>query len=316
MNVSQNIRLRRLGLGMSQKDLAAAVGYRSASAIAKIESGNNDLPLSKLELIAAALDTTVESLILGQPASISYETEDGSVVEKGFRCCAIVLAGGKSTRNQQNIPNQFINVLGKPVIMYSLEAYQAHPLVDDIYVVSLRGWERTVRAYAEQYGVSKIRGIVEAGNSGLESIKAGFEMARADGLSDDDVVVIQETTRPFVSEEVISKLLMSCIEYGSSVICESLVDHLAFLREDDGVMRYLDRGNLFSMQSPDAHRACVLEQMFAEAAARGFKLDENCCGMLLHALGWPLHFCEGNHNNIKLVRQEDVAVFTALVKRG
>ena len=316
MNVSQNIRMRRLELGMSQKDLAAAAGYKSTSSIAKIESGSNDLPISKLEAIAKALDTTTERLVLGQLVASRQprEAEGDGGGDKGFRCCAIVLAGGKSTRNQQNIPNQFINVLGKPVIMYSMEAYQAHPLVDEIYVVCLRGWERTVRAYAEQYGIAKLRGIVAAGESGLESIRAGFEAARADGLADDDVVVVQETTRPFVTEETISKLLNSCIEHGSSVICEPLRDHLAFLRNEDEGVSYLDRNRLVSMQSPDAHRASVLDAMFAEARALGLPLDENCCGMLLHSLGRPLHFCEGKHNNIKLVRQEDIAVFTALLR--
>lgn len=318
MEVSQNIRLRRLQLGMSQKELADAAGYRSRSAIAKIESGDNDLPLSKLGAIAEALDTTVEHLIIGQDAGVRAAgtgRKHIADVHRGFRCCVLVLAGGRSTRNQQNIPNQFINVLGKPVIMYSLEAYQRHPLVDDIYVVCLRGWERTVAGYARRYGISKLRGIVQAGDSGLESIRAGFGQASQDGFDGRDIAIIQETTRPFVTEETISKLLNACLEHGSSVMSEPLSDHLVFRQGDDGTMTYLDRNSLLSMQSPDAHRFSTLRDMFEEADRRNLPLRENCCGMLLNELGLPLHFCRGSHNNIKLVRQEDIAIFTALLRR-
>ena len=315
MDLGQNIKIRRLELNMSQKDLAVAVGYRSPSAIAKIESGDNDLPMSKLEALARALDTSVERLIVGASAPSQTSQESSiSATEKGYRCAAIILAGGKSTRNEQNIPNQFINVLGKPVIMYSMEAYQKHPLVDDIIVVCLKGWEGIVKGYADQYGITKLRSIVHAGDSGLESIKQGFEKACALGLTEEDVVIVQETTRPFVTEETISKLLNACIERGSSVICEPLSDHLVFMKKEDGPASYVDRNTILSMQSPDAHRVATLVKMFAEAEEQRIPLTENCCGLLLYELGYPLYFCEGNHNNIKLVRQEDVAVFTALLR--
>ena len=133
MDIAHNIKRRRMELNLSQQELAQAVGYRSRSTIAKIEGGEIDPPLSKLMSFSVALDTSVEALLTGsRPAweeSASVPAGDG----KGN--IAIILAGGKSTRNMQNIPNQFINVLGKPVIVYCLEVYQSHPLIDDIFVV-------------------------------------------------------------------------------------------------------------------------------------------------------------------------------------
>lgn len=315
MNLGQNIKIRRLELNMSQKELAAAAGYKTPSAIAKIEAGDNDIPISKLETLAAALDTTVERLIVGGLA-MSHSVVDGEYAgaQKDYRCAAVILAGGKSSRNRQNTPNQFINVLGKPVIMYSMEAYQAHPLIDDIVVVCLKGWEEIVKGYANQYGISKLKGIVPAGESGLSSIKAGLEKVQQLAYEHDDVVIVQETTRPFITEETISKLLNACLERGSSVICEPFSDHLVFMRNDDNSASYVDRNRIVSMQSPDAHRVGTLVSMFADAEARGIPITENCCGLLLHQLGYPLYFCEGTHNNIKLVRQEDIAVFTTLLR--
>lgn len=315
MNFGQNIKARRLELGISQKELASTIGYRSRSAIAKIEGGNNDIPLSKLEDFAQALDTTVEQLLLGFHLQRMPEANSLTDTNKSYRCGVIVLAGGRSTRNQQNTPNQFINVQGKPVFMYSVEAYQRHPLVDDIYLVCLRGWESVAHAYTKQYAVTKLREIVPAGETGLLSIRNGLDEAHKDGYKEDDILIIQETTRPFVSEETISKLISSCLANGSTVMYESLSDHLSFKKTDGETYEYINRYNLVSMQSPDAHQFFTLNAMFKTAALKQIPLKENCCGMLMYELGFPLTFCEGTHNNIKIVRQEDLAIFSALLKQ-
>ena len=160
MSVGTNIKKRRFELRMSQQELADALGYKTRSTIAKIESGENDVTQKKLQRFAEVLDTTVEALITGDSVP-SHPTvhsapiyEDAGTPDRN-KNIAIILAGGKSMRNQQNIPNQFINILGKPVIVYCLEAYQAHPAIDDIYIVCLKGWEQIVKAYAEQFHIMK-----------------------------------------------------------------------------------------------------------------------------------------------------------------
>ena len=111
MSVGTNIRKRRFELKMSQQELADAMGYKTRSTIAKIESGENDISQKKLQRIAAALETTVELLVDGsspvdddEPTFVRPDTADG------HRNAVIILAGGKSGRNKQNIPSQFISI--------------------------------------------------------------------------------------------------------------------------------------------------------------------------------------------------------------
>ena len=171
MSVGANIKKRRYELRMSQQDLADAMGYSTRSTIAKIESGENDVSQKKLQKFATALDTTVEALISGYaaPSPAPVAQTDGD--KNRSRGAVIILAGGKAGQNRQNVPTQFVNVHGKPILVYCMDAYQAHPSVDDIYVVCLKGWENIVRAYAEQYGITKLRGLIPAGNSGTSSLK-------------------------------------------------------------------------------------------------------------------------------------------------
>ena len=312
MSVGSNIRKRRFELKMSQQELADAMGYKTRSTIAKIESGENDVSQKKLQRFADVLDTTVEALISGYSGPISPALNFASPEKKHNKTAVIILAGGKSGRNRQNIPSQFINVRGKPIIVYSMDAYQAHPSVDDIYVVCLKGWEDIVKAYANQHGITKLKGLIPAGNSGITSLKSGIDHIKGH-YGPDDVVIIQEATRPMVSTETISRLLQSCEESGSATICHSMNDYVQFSISGDKAT-YVDRDTLIALQSPEAHSFRLVNEVFELAQRKNHPLDESCCTMLLYNLGYKINFIEGSFNNIKIVREEDIATFSALVK--
>lgn len=324
MSIGSNIKKRRFELRMSQQDLADALGYKSRSTIAKIESGKNDVTQKKLRRFAEVLDTTVEALILGvhktpshpRIATVSmlekYSAEECEPDGQRTKAVAVILAGGKSSRNRQNIPNQFINILGKPVIVYCLEAYQAHPTIDDIYIVCLKGWEQIVNAYSKQYNISKLRGLIPASSSGILSVKNGLEFIEKQ-YSVDDIIVFQESTRPMVTVDMISKLLHSCLENGSANICQSMRDYVQF-QYLDGKSRYVDRDSVVCIQSPEAYRFSIIRAAFEKAKKEQLPLTESCCAMLMYKLGYKINFVENDANNIKIVRQEDIAIATPLLK--
>ena len=310
MSVGVNIRKRRYELGMSQQELAEAMGYKTRSTIAKIESGENDVSQKKLRRFAEVLETSVEALVTGYTVAPMQTT--APVNRKGPRCAVVLLAGGKVGRNRQNVPTQFVTVAGKPILVYCLDAYQAHPSVDDIYVVCLKGWESIVSAYATQFGITKLRGLIPAGASGVGSLKNALDRIR-DRYDGEDVIIIQESTRPLVGAETISRLLQACAEKGSATICHSLRDQIQFYTVGDKTA-YLDRDAVITLQSPEAHRLCLLDEVFGKAAEKSHPLTETCCAMLFYNLGYPINFLEGGIDNRKLVREEDIAAFSALVR--
>ncbi len=318
MGIAENIKRRRLELNLSQQELASAMGYRSRSTIAKIESGENDVPASKILMFAKVLDTSVEYIKTGIENEADHLTYEQKDTEEPHKNVAVILAGGKSTRNMQNIPNQFINVLGKPVIMYCLEAYQRHPAIDDIYIVCLKGWESIVEAYAKQYGIDKLRGIIQGGETGIKSVRKGIERIQND-YCDSDVIILQESTRPMVTEEMISKLLNACQRNGSAVTCEPMGDYLQFKLGNEDIeasrhSEYLSRHRIVAAESPEAYRLGMIKETLKNADQKNFRFDETCFVMLLNRLGFEIQFYEGNHNNIKVVRQEDIAIMSALLK--
>lgn len=316
MSVGTNIKKRRYELGMSQQELADAMGYKTRSTIAKIESGENDVSQKKLLKFAEVLDTSVTSLIssVSTPLpSFPLLQDQQKPTENRGKTVTVILAGGKSCRNQQNIPNQFINILGKPVIVYCLEAYQNHPAIDDIYVVCLKGWEHIVTAYAEQYSITKFRGLIVGSTSGILSVKNGLEYLK-EHYNDDDIVIFQEATRPLISFDMISMLLQSCYEHNAVNLCQSMKEYLQFSFKD-GEATYVDRDSIVCIQSPEAYRFHVITNVFKTAEKKQLPLTESCCAMLMYNLGYNINFVENTANNMKIVRQEDVALATALLKK-
>ncbi|MBQ7145886.1 MAG: XRE family transcriptional regulator [Lachnospiraceae bacterium] len=320
MSLGTNIRKRRYELRLSQQELADLLGYKNRSTIARIESGENDITQKKLQKIVAALDTTVEALLAGSSAAegnpaivVSPQAAANySPSRNRSRVTAIILAGGKSVRNRQNIPNQFIQILGKPVLIYCLEAYQAHPAVDAIYVVCLKGWEQIVTAYAEQYRITKLQGLIPAASSGILSARNGLEYISQSAHAE-DIVIFQESNRPLVTVETISKLLQATQEKGSAVISQPARDQVHFIARD-GRAEYVERDDLLELQSPEAYQIKLIREAFKKASESGHPLNETCCTMLLYHMGFPINFIEGGVNNIKIIRQEDIAVAASLIR--
>lgn len=312
MSVGANIRRRRAELRMSQQELADALGYKTRSTIAKIESEENDVSQKKLQRFAQVLDTTVEALIFGYKMPAAAPAPIATVMDENRnKNIVIILAGGKSGKNMQSIPTQFITVKGKPILMYSMDVYQNHQSVDEIYVVCVKGWERIVQDCARQYGITKLRGIIPDGSTGVKSLKNAVEHIRRTH-SPEDIVLIQEATRPMVVAETVSKLIHACTEKGSATICHAMNDYVQF-RVSDRKTEYVDRNSLVALQSPEAHTLSLLCELFDEAQRKKHVLTESCCTMLLHHMGYDIHFIESRINNIKLIRDEDIAIFQARI---
>lgn len=305
--LAENLRKRRLELGLTQEEVAEKVGYRSRSSIAKLESGNTDVTQKKLRLLADVLSTTPENLIGDRDGA-----DEGRTVKRHqeqSRTIALILAGGKSTRNMLSIPSQFVNVDDKPVIAYVMEAYEKHPQIEEIHVVCLYGWEKTLQSYARQYDIKKLGRIITGGHTILESARLGFE-SLADQLQENDAVILQEATRPMISTGLISMLLSDYNRFGSSIFCRSMSEFVQIERTKEDT-RLCNRNDLFSLESPEIHSAKTLKE-FMKRLKKGHLDDGSSCAVAMTRVGIPLHFCEIASNNLKIVKQEDIYIFKVL----
>lgn len=164
---------------------------------------------------------------------------------------AIIIAGGIGSRMGQDVPKQFIDIFGKPVIIYTLETFEHHPLIDAIAVVCLDGWQEILRSYSEQYGISKLRWIVKGGTTGQESIRNGVYALEKE-LSDDDTVIIHDGVRPMLDVEVLTDVIRVCDRYGNAVSSMPYNEQI-FIIDDDNpqtTTRYIPRETLRRVSTP------------------------------------------------------------------
>ncbi len=224
---------------------------------------------------------------------------------------ALIIAGGSGRRMQQEIPKQFLNVNDKPVIIYTLEAFQSHPDIDKIGVVCLDGWHDILRAYARQYQIDKLDWIVSGGENGQGSIRNGvFEAERRYG--GEDIILVHDAIRPMVSHEIISDCIVQCRQYGSAIVvtpCNTVV-----LRRGEGESskEVVLRDQLAITQTPQAFSIRRLADAHRKALELGITNSVASCTMMIE-LGEAVHFSIGAETNIKLTTPDDLKIFKALL---
>ena len=123
---------------------------------------------------------------------------------------ALIIAGGAGNRMGQDIPKQFMHVDGCPIIIHTMMCFQRHADIDAIAVVCLRGWETVLKAYANQFSVDKLRWIFPGGETGMQSIHNGIYGLREEGCGDEDLVLIHDSVRPLLSQDIISNNIATC----------------------------------------------------------------------------------------------------------
>ena len=129
---------------------------------------------------------------------------------------ALLIAGGSGNRMGQSIPKQFLTVNERPVIVYTLEAFQKHPEIDEIAVVCIEGWQAVLQAYANQFNITKLKYIVPGGKNGQDSIRNGvYELEKHHNA--DDIVLIHDAIRPMVSADIISDCIRVTREKGNAI---------------------------------------------------------------------------------------------------
>ncbi|MBQ3105711.1 MAG: 2-C-methyl-D-erythritol 4-phosphate cytidylyltransferase [Lachnospiraceae bacterium] len=226
---------------------------------------------------------------------------------------ALIIAGGKGMRMNQDIPKQFLNIYEKPVIIYTLQAFERHPQIDGIMVVCLEGWNEILRAYARQYDISKLKWIVEGGENGQRSIYNGIT-ALSKECAGDTMVLVHDGIRPNVSQEIISHCIAQCRLHGSAVTIVPCAEAM-LVREVPGgnsSQALIARDSLARTQTPQAFPLSKLLWAHEEAKKRGITNSVASCTLMVE-LGETIHLCLGSEKNIKITTTDDIEIFKALI---
>ncbi|MBJ2357127.1 MAG: 2-C-methyl-D-erythritol 4-phosphate cytidylyltransferase [Sphaerochaeta sp.] len=229
---------------------------------------------------------------------------------------ALIIAGGSGNRMNLDVPKQFVTIYEKPVIIYTLEAFQAHPEIDAIEVVCLDGWQDTVKSYAKKYQIDKLKWVVTGGSSGQESIRNGVFSLK--GIcKDDDLVIVHDGVRPLVDASVLSDVIVVGKKYGNAVSSMPYNEQIFKKCDDISTCEYIPRETLRRVSTPQAYRFGKLLWAYQKAFSEGIGIYGSAyTNTMMVDLGEKLYFAAGSEKNIKLTTKEDLDTFKAFLKVG
>ena len=227
---------------------------------------------------------------------------------------AIIIAGGVGSRMNMDIPKQFIHIYGKPVIIYTLEGFQRHPEIDAIEVVCLAGWEETLKEYAAQSGITKLKWITTGGATGQESIRNGVYNLEGE-LKDDDIAIVHDGIRPMVDSSVLSDCLRVCRLHGNGVTSTPYNEQIFRKLDEYSSREYIPRETLRKVATPQAYRYGLLLNAYRRAFQEQIGIFGSAyTNTMMVDLGETLFFAAGSDKNIKLTSKDDLELFKAYLR--
>lgn len=227
---------------------------------------------------------------------------------------AIIFAGGTGKRmNTKSVPKQFLELYGKPIIIYTLEKFENNSEVDAVVIACLEGWIPQLKKYLNKFDIHKVRAVVPGGSTGQESIYNGL-LAAAEFCPDDTIVLIHDGVRPLISGETITAAIKCAEEKGNAITVTPAIETVFVHDNSDTnkVGRILNRKQCMMAKAPQCFQLGELLELHKRALKEG-RTDFIDSATMMEYYGRDLYMIEGNMENIKITTPVDFYMFKAIL---
>lgn len=226
---------------------------------------------------------------------------------------AIILAGGVGSRVGADIPKQFVEILDKPVLAYTIEIFQSHPEVDAIEVVCHKSWKEYLDDMIKKYHLTKVKWVADGGETFQDSVMSGVKNLR-NKICGDDYVLIQYGAAPFTSEKIVSDVIRVMKEKMSAVTATPCYQLLGSNDENGESKTWVDRDKYIQIACPYGFKYAYLLDLYNRANEQGLieKIEPHTTS-LMYALGDTIYQAYGDQTNIKITTKEDLDIFEGYV---
>jgi len=226
--------------------------------------------------------------------------------------CALIFAGGTGKRvGHTDLPKQFLECAGKPVLVYTLDNFQRHTAIDRIVLVCLSEYVDLARFLVKKFGITKVTAVVEGGQSSQESIYNGLAAIESSVLSD-DLILFCDGVRPFVSEETITNVIECAKHNGNGVAVVPAIETIVGCN-GKVIKQVMDRKVCAVAKAPQCFRFGDIWEAHCKAKAVG-KRDFIDSASLMRYYGHLLYVAETSYDNIKITTQNDFWEFCLKVE--
>lgn len=228
---------------------------------------------------------------------------------------AVILAGGVGARMGQAIPKQYIEVEGKPVLIHTLERLEACQKIHRIVIVADEEWREQIRAWLSQYNITKFVDFATPGQTRQESVFSGVACCRPYAESEEDIVLVHESARALVSNDLIERIVDGLAGYDACIPVMPMKDAILLSKTGEVIDGLLDRNQLFRGQAPESFPLIQYYELNKNTPAEElgkFLADHELC---FH-YGWKVHCILGEETNFKLTTPDDIDLMISLLREG
>lgn len=225
---------------------------------------------------------------------------------------AVIFAGGYGKRmNTVSRPKQFLELNGKPVMIYTLELFDNHPMIDGIVVVCIEPWIPFLEKQLKKFEISKVGIIVPGGETGQDSIYNGLA-ATKECYGEDCNVLIHDGVRPLITEQTITDCVNTTNEKGNCITCIPATETFV-VKQDDGSLEIPTRANSLIARAPQCFRLTEILAAHHKAQESGRHDFIDSCTMMSY-YGHQMNTIIGPMENIKITTPTDFFIFRAMVQ--
>lgn len=226
---------------------------------------------------------------------------------------ALIFAGGAGKRmNSKSKPKQFLELNGKAIIIHTLEYFERSSEVDNIVVVCIEGWINYLKELTRKHFITKVKWIVEGGETGQESIYFGLNTIYDNCENPkESIVLIHDGVRPLISEQLISDNIACVKKYGSAITVAPQYETVVSVNTEDYIVNVGDRSISRIARAPQSF---ILEDIYQahNRAIRDGQLNMIDSASLMLHYGYTLHTVDGPLENIKITTPSDYYIFRAI----
>jgi len=217
------------------------------------------------------------------------------------KIAVIIPAAGAGTRMGGNIPKQFIELNGEPILKRTIAVLQNVDIIDEIAVAVPKGYTNTVN----NYGFSKVHHIIEGGKDRASSVHLALKSLSSN--ADTDIVLIHDGVRPFVTTQLVYDIIEAVKNHQAAIACTPVTDTLK--KVNSGVIdKTLDRSQLWLAQTPQGFTYSLISAAYELAEENGTLRYVTDDSALIEQQGYPVQIVPSSLKNIKITTAEDLAI--------
>ncbi len=226
---------------------------------------------------------------------------------------ALIFAGGKGTRMSTNgIPKQFLEIDNKPIIIHTIEVFERHPLITEIFVVCIENYISILKKEIKNNKINKVSLITSGGKTGQESIFIGLHEIY-NQCNKKDLVLIHDGVRPFIDEDLITENINCALENGNAITACKAVETFFLSESKSKIDTILKRDHCYIAKAPQTFIIEEIYQLYKKSFDEKYSLSVDSASLVRH-YNKELFFVLCKSDNIKITTPEDFYIAKAILE--